>query len=250
MSRDISRVLIVDDEPLARDRLRRLIEQTDGYEVCADAENGEQALIETADHLPDIILMDIRMPTMDGLQAARQITRSDNSPAIIFCTAYDDYAVEAFQVQAIGYLMKPVRLENLQQALSQCARLNRLQQKTVAGLADSGSQPEYFVAHTYKGSRLIDIQSIHYFIADQKYVAVHHTDGETLVDATLKEIEAQFPEKLLRIHRSTLVNGRYIEALHREPDGACYVVLKSESGKLQVSRRHTQSVRRWIERQK
>ncbi|PID43760.1 MAG: DNA-binding response regulator [Proteobacteria bacterium] len=246
----MSRVLIVDDEPLARDRLRRLIEQTEGYEVCADAENGEQALVKTADFLPDIILMDIRMPTMDGLEAARQITRADDSPAIIFCTAYDDYAIEAFQVQAIGYLMKPVRLEHLQQALSQSARLNRLQRKTVDGLAENGSRPEYFVAHTYKGSQLIEIQSIQYFIADQKYVTVHHNRGETLVDSTLKEIEAQFPERLLRIHRSTLVNVGYVEALHREPDGVWHVVLKDESEKLQVSRRHVQAVKNWIEKKK
>ncbi len=241
-----SAILIVDDEPLARSRMRRLVDALPGYQVCGEAENGEQALVLTAELSPDIILMDIRMPGMDGLEAARQISLAEHSPAVIFCTAYDDYAVEAFQVQAIGYLMKPVRVEALEKALSQCARLNQLQVKAVADLGRQDVQPDYYVARTYKGTELIDIHRIRYFIADQKYVTVHHGGGETLVDDTLKEVETRFPDQLLRIHRSTLVNKTAIEALERQSDGSQCVVLQGGEIRLPVSRRHVQGVKDWM----
>src|SRR5690606_3535983 len=121
------RVLIVDDESLARERLKRLLAEVEGYVCCGEAATGTEAVAKSLRLEPDIVLMDIRMPEMDGLAAAEKIMASARPPAVIFCTAYDQYAVAAFQVQAVGYLLKPVRREALTQALAQAGRLNRAQ---------------------------------------------------------------------------------------------------------------------------
>ncbi len=101
------RVLICDDEPLARDRLRRMLEKIPATLCVGEAENGEELLEQIPQHRPDLILLDIRMPGMDGLQAASRLSESDNPPAIVFCTAYDEHAIEAFKVNAMDYLLKP-----------------------------------------------------------------------------------------------------------------------------------------------
>ena len=118
------RVMVVDDESLARDRLCRMLESETDYQVVAEATNGEQAVARAKQEVPDIILMDIRMPGVDGLQAAQQLTGMDTPPAIIFCTAYDEYAINAFDVQAVGYVLKPVRKPALLEAMSRAQRLS------------------------------------------------------------------------------------------------------------------------------
>ena len=121
------KLLIVDDEPLARARLQRLLEQQGDCEVVAQAGNGEQAVAAFNQFSPDVVLMDIRMPVMDGLQAARHLANSEQPPAVIFCTAYDDYALEAFEANAVDYLLKPVNRDKLSLALNKAQRLNRVQ---------------------------------------------------------------------------------------------------------------------------
>ena len=243
-------VLVVDDEQLARERLIRLIEALDGYTVCGEAENGEQALAEIRQKEPDIVLLDIRMPGMDGLAAAQQIANLETPPAIIFCTAYDEYAISAFKVQAIDYLLKPVRKEALEKALQQAGRLNKVQ------LSES-QKPEpkneiaspYLVAKTWKGSELIDITHIYYFMADQKYVTIHHQNGETVIDNTLKELESDYAPRFLRIHRNSLVNTDFIEALVRDSTGHYVIRLKNQAGEVKVSRRHINDVKEWLDKQ-
>ena len=120
-------VLVVDDELLARQRAMRMIESLDDYEVVGEAGNGQAALAAIADLDPDIVLLDIRMPGEDGLEAARKIAEMEEPPAIIFCTAYDEYALEAFSTLAVGYLLKPLQKDALKNALEKARRLNKLQ---------------------------------------------------------------------------------------------------------------------------
>ena len=126
------RVLIVDDEQLARDRLARMVTDFDTYEVVGEAANGVEAVRIAAETLPEVVLLDIRMPGMDGLEAARHFNEFEEPPAVIFCTAYEEHALEAFDLQAVGYLLKPVRKENLGTALAKAQRVNKAQLATLA----------------------------------------------------------------------------------------------------------------------
>ncbi len=238
-------ILIADDEPLARERLRRLVEALPGYRVCGEAADGDTALKQVATLEPDVLLLDIRMPGMDGMEAATQLEKLTNPPALIFCTAYDHYAIQAFDVRAAAYLLKPVRREALADALARTGRINRVQLKTLTDLSEDDG--EQIAVRTHRGTELIDLADIQHCEADQKYVTLHHSHGETVCDYTLKELETTYPRQLLRIHRHTLVGVRYIQALKRTPDGQNLVVLRDNRGQLPVSRRHASNVRQWLQ---
>lgn len=237
-------ILIADDEPLARERLRRLVEALPDYQVCGEAADGDSTLRLVAELAPDILLLDIRMPGMDGMAAANRLSELDNPPALIFCTAYDHYALQAFDVQACAYLLKPVRREALAEALARAGRVNRVQRQTLRQ-QDEG-EPGPLAVRTHRGTELIELTDILYCEADQKYVTIHHTDGDTVSDYTLKELEASYPRHLLRIHRNTLVGVRFIKALERSPEGQTLVSLRDHPQRLAVSRRHTSDVRQWL----
>lgn len=241
------RVLIADDEPLARERLQRLVSGLDNYEICGEAGDGHEVLQKIAETQPDIILLDIRMPGLDGLATAEQINALNNPPAIIFCTAYDQYAINAFEVQAVAYLLKPVRQENLGDALARAGRVNRVQLQALQAAGET--DPGQLAVRTHRGTELIDIGSIRFCEADQKYVSIFHDRGETVSDYTLKELEQSYPESLLRIHRNTLVGCRFIEAMTRTSEGQYVIRLKDRETRLQVSRRHASSVREWLQSQ-
>lgn len=125
------KVLICDDEALARERLARFLKDMDGYEIVGEAENGRDALTQAEATAPDIVLLDLRMPVMDGMACAERLAQLPEPPAVIFCTAYDEHALAAFQVQAVGYLLKPVRREQLTEALARATRVNRAQLEAV-----------------------------------------------------------------------------------------------------------------------
>lgn len=241
------RILIADDEPLARDRLRRLLEAQAEYQVCAEAGDGEAVLDAVARENPDIVLLDIRMPGLDGLQVAQHLANLANPPALIFCTAYDKYAIDAFNYQAIAYLLKPVRREALLEALARAGRINRVQLNTLLERSQLPAQSRPLVTRTHRGTELIDLARVLFCQADHKYVTLVHSDGETLTDLTLKELEQTYPNALLRIHRNTLVNTRHIAGLIRGPDGHTRLSLRDRPEQLDVSRRHVSSVRDWLE---
>ncbi|WP_417531556.1 LytR/AlgR family response regulator transcription factor [Marinobacter lipolyticus] len=241
----LRKVLIADDEPLARDRLRRLIQDIPGYRVCGEAVDGDSTLRQVAELAPDILLLDIRMPGTDGMDAAATINQLDHPPAIIFCTAYDHYAIKAFDVSAAAYLLKPVRREALSEALARSGQVNRVQQQTLA--ARGAEYTGQLAIKTHRGTELIDIGAILYCEADQKYVTIHHTRGEIVSDYTLKELEQCHPKSLLRIHRHTLVGVSFIQALTRDGQGHSSVVLRDGLGQLPVSRRHASAVRQWLQ---
>ena len=118
------RVLVVDDEPPARERLRSMLQETAGFELAGEAENGQRAL-ELCDTLqPDILLLDVRMPGVDGLEVARQLALLPEPPAVIFTTAFDEYALQAFESEAVAYLLKPIRAEKLQAALAKVCKVS------------------------------------------------------------------------------------------------------------------------------
>lgn len=237
------KILIADDEPLARERLARLLEALPNYQLLAEqASNGQQALDLCRQLQPDILLLDIRMPVIDGLQVAQRLSTLEQAPAVIFCTAHDEFALDAFQVNAIGYLVKPIRAEALTQALKQASRLNHNQIASLTQSSPTGAR-SHISAKTHKGIELIALQDVYYFMADQKYVTIYHSQGETLIGESLKLLEEEFDSQFCRIHRSTLVNKRYIERLLRTDDGRYELHIKNIEQPLAVSRRHLASVR-------
>lgn len=245
MTTPIQRILIADDEPLARQRIRRLLEAVPGYQVCGEATDGDDALRKVAELEPDILLLDIRMPGLDGMDTADRLSRLDKPPAVIFCTAYDHYAIQAFNVNAVAYLLKPVRKEALASALARAGKVNRVQLQALTQQRDAGF--EQLAVRTHRGTELIALNDLRYCEADQKYVTLYHSHGETVCDYTLKELELAYPQHLLRIHRHTLVGVRFIQGLRRTPDGQSQVVLKETENRLTVSRRHTAQVRLWLQ---
>ncbi len=235
---DAMTLLIVDDEPPARDRLRRLVAELPGYAIAGEAETGLQALDAVAKSRPDVVLMDIRMPGMDGLEAARHLAKLDEPPAVIFTTAYDQYAVEAFDANAIGYLLKPVRREKLAAALASAARLTRpqMQRATAAG-ARAPERRSHLAARHRDELRLIPVEDVLYFVADQKYTTVRDAHGEHLIEDSLRQLEEEFAPTFVRIHRGALVNVRHLEAIERDVDGRYQVRLRGIETRLPVSRR-------------
>lgn len=245
------KVLVCDDEQLARERLTRLVADMDGYEVVGEAANGAEAVQRLSETDADIILMDIRMPQMDGLEAARLISQNKAPPAIIFCTAYDDHAVQAFNVNAVGYLLKPVRREALAEALAKARGLNRVQLSALSDVTaandTSHKQRTHISAKTHRGIELVPVDDIRYFLADQKYVTVRSGRGEVLIDETLKELEDEFGERFVRIHRNSLVARRFIDGLEQISTGHYEVRLKDTDERLTVSRRHVSGLRRLLQ---
>ena len=244
------KVLIVDDEPLGRTRLRRLLGGLPDIKVAGEADNGHQALAAVDDLQPDVVLMDIRMPGLDGLSAARELAQRPQAPAVIFCSAYDEYAIEAFEANAIGYLLKPVNQENLAQAL---AKAQRLSQPQIARLSQSGSSRlpgaprSHLSAKSRRGIELLPFANARYFIADHKYVTVFHTGGELLLDDTLKELQDEFGPRLVRVHRNALVVIDHIQGLDRVELGQYRVRMQGLPHGPVVSRRHLPDVRRLLE---
>ena len=234
------RVLIVDDEQPARDRLRQLLDDADGYEVCGEAANGHDAITSAAN--ADIVLLDIRMPGMDGLEAARHINELDAPPAIVFTTAYDEYAIEAFDARAVGYVLKPVRRSRLQTALEQAARLST---NVIDAIREQDAR-QSICARAHGELKLIPVNDVLCFHADQKYVSVEHTGGTDLIDESLKSLEQEFADRFVRIHRNAIVAVDRIAGLEKQADGKNVVVLRDRSGDnaLVVSRRHLADVRR------
>ncbi len=240
------KILICDDEPLARDRLARFIDGMDGYTVVAQAENGADAIEQVNQHEPDIVLLDVRMPGMDGIEAAHHLSSKDEPPAIIFCTAYDEYALEAFRVDAIGYLMKPVRAVDLAEALAKASRLNKsqIQSLNTAAKQKEARRRTHISAKTHKGIELVSVDDVRYFRADHKYVTVRHTGGELLIDETLKMLEDEFGEEFIRIHRNSLVAAKYLDGMELNTPGHYQVKFKGVEDKLVVSRRHIAALRK------
>ncbi len=238
------RIVVCDDEPLARERLVRIVRES-GHEVVAQATTGAEAIIAVKTQQPDIILLDIRMPEMDGVRCAQELNKLDHPPAIIFVTAYDQYAIAALKENAIGYLLKPANKDELLEALGKAKNLNAAQLNAIRQLEDPTARPirEHIAARTHRGVELIKLKNIYYFIADQKYVKVRHKDGILLIDNTLKELEQEFGECLFRVHRNAIINLRFLDFLEAVDAGQYQVRFKGVDETLAVSRRHLPALR-------
>lgn len=235
------KVLVVDDEPLARTRLCMQLAGSDEFEVAGEASNGLQAIEMVATLQPDVVLMDIRMPGMDGLEAGRHLSALEHPPAIIFTTAYGEYALQAFDVHAVDYLLKPVREERLLKALNAARKLSRMQLQGVTQATDNSRT--HICARVRGNLKLIAVDQIYYFKADSKYVEVHYTGGEVLIEEPLKSLEDEFGERLLRIHRNALIFPFWLEGLVKNDKGHCLVCFRGIDDKLEASRRHLPRVR-------
>jgi len=235
-------IVIVDDEPLARDRLQRMLDEDTDCRVVAQAANAEQALAAVMLHDPDIVLLDIHMPGDDGLQAARQLAALDDPPAVIFCTAYDQHALDAFAVNAVDYLLKPVRKDKLQAALLKAQGLNKAQRSSLQTMSTASGRA-HISARTRRGMELIPLDRVFYFVADHKYVTAYHRDGETLIDDTLKELEEELGSHFVRVHRNCLVALKCVEAMEKNAAGNFVLRLAGTDERPQVSRRHVSALR-------
>ena len=230
------KVVIAADEPLARERLRALLAEHAGVEIVAEADNGLGALQACAEFRPDLVLLDIAMPGVDGLEAARHLTAFEPRPAVVFCTAYDEHALSAFDAAAIDYLMKPVRAERLSVALER-ARTFVAGRETQAPVPP-GRTPRTHLCARMRGSlRLIPLEDVHYLQAEEKYVVVHHARGEDLIEESLRSLEDEFNGRFVRIHRNCLVARHEITELKRVGDGRVQAVLRHGKEPLEVSRR-------------
>lgn len=245
-------VVIVDDEPLARDRLKRLTTAL-GHEVPAMAGCMEGALGAIDKHDPMVVLLDIEMPGGNGLDVAKQIATLEQPPAIIFTTAYEQYALDAFATVAAGYLLKPIKREQLEQALEKAQVLNKAQLQTVGDQQQpepesDNSTPKHITVRSHRGVDLIEIDSIRCFLADSKYITVVTTEGEFLMDGTLKQLEADFNGTFMRIHRNAMVSIPHIAGLDRAPEGHYCVRLRDVEQQPVVSRRYASKVKSMLER--
>lgn len=242
------KILVVDDEQPARERLRQLLDDFDEHEVVGEAANGEEAIQLAAETKADVVLLDIRMPGVDGIEAAHHLNRLDPPPAIVFATAYDEYAIDAFEARAVGYVLKPVRRERLASALEQAARLAAATLTEVAAAAKMEPRRKHVCSMSHGQLKLIPLEDVHFFQADQKYVCVHHAGGRDIIDDSLKSLEEEFAEDFVRIHRGAVVAVASIERLEKSPDGKHHVVLRDGSqrpgNELIISRRHLANVRR------
>jgi len=236
--------LIVDDELPARERLQRLVAELPGCSVAGVCSNGADALALVGKLKPTVVLLDIRMPGMTGIEVARHLGALENPPAIVFTTAYDEYALQAFESQAVGYLLKPVRRERLEQALKHASRLSSPQLLKLGTPAEPLAARQHVAVRLRDELKLIPVKEIRYFRADQKYVTVRHARGEDLLDESLKQLEEEFARDFVRAHRSVLVAIAHVEALERLGDEGYALRLRGETEPLVVSRRQLAELRK------
>lgn len=239
------KILIVDDEALARQQLRRLLEEANlECEIVGEAADGQEALALFDQTNADIVLLDIRMPGMDGLAVAKELSTRPISPAIIMVTAYDEHAIEAFQAQAQAYLLKPVRQEALEKAIASATKINAAQMHML-----NATKTERFVSASYRGGvKRVALGDVFYFRAENKYVVAYHEHGELVVEETLKDIEQQFPQDLIRVHRNALVSIDRLQAIEKTREGVCQVRLIGTEDRLEVSRRHASALRAYLKK--
>ena len=231
-------ILIVDDESPARDRLCRMIEEFPDYVVTGTARSGEEALEAINELQPDIVLLDISMPGMDGMTLARVMQKGGLRAAVIFCTAFQNQALEAFEAEAVDYLVKPVRAERLLQALEKAGRY----------LGDRESHhPDEYLRSTVGGKvMLTPISRVACLMAEDKYTTVIHEKGQTVIEDSLTDLERRFPDLLFRIHRNALISRKHLRGVLRDNEGRALAVLSGTDFQPEVSRRNLAALRKLL----
>ncbi len=231
-------ILIIDDEAPARDRLRRLVAAIPGCEVAGEAVSAEEALERIKELNPHVLLLDISMPGMDGMSLARVLQKGGATAGVIFCTAYQDQALEAFEQEAVDYLVKPVRAERLEKALQKARRY-------LGDVPDPVG--EHFLRSTLGGKVVLTpIHRVICLLAEDKYTTVVHEKGSTVIEDSLTDLQHRFAELFLRIHRNALVSRKHIRGLERKHDGHTQVLLSGTDYKPEVSRRNLPILRKLL----
>ncbi|TSA48485.1 MAG: DNA-binding response regulator [Nitrosomonadales bacterium] len=232
------KILIVDDEAPARNRLRELLADIPNTVLIGEAGSGKEALAIAAEEMPNVMLLDIRMPEIDGIETAEHAQKLYYPPAIIFTTAYDTHALQAFELNAVDYLLKPIRRERLSQALQ---KARALQPAQMAGLLHLRPQRTHFSISERGRILLIPVADVIFLRAELKYVTLRTHQREYLLEESLNHIEQEFPDTFLRIHRNSLVAREAISGFEKrqEAGGETHwvVLLKGITETLPISRR-------------
>jgi two-component system response regulator AlgR len=238
------KILIVDDEALARERLHDLVIELYPDVLTVEASNGLEALDKINEHRPDIVLLDIRMPGMDGLEVANHVLQMEEKPAIVFTTAYQDHALSAFDANAVDYLLKPIRKDRLQTAIERAATVSQAKLTSVNETENISAARTHLSAMIQGNLQLLAIENIYYFKADQKYVTAAWPGGELLLDESLTSLEDEFSEHFIRIHRNALIAMKHVDSLKKNTEGQHVIKVSDMPIELTVSRRHLQDVKK------
>jgi two-component system, LytTR family, response regulator AlgR len=237
-------ILIADDEAPARNRMRDLLADIENVTVVAEAKNGKEAINLALQTKPDVLLLDIRMPVMDGIEAAQHAQKLEPKPHIIFTTAYDAYAIKAFDLNAMDYLLKPIRLERLQAAIN---KAHALQPKQMAALKPLQKMRSHLSIHERGRVLLVPIETIIYLRAELKYITVRTGEREYLLEESLTNLETEFAERFIRLHRNCLVAPLFIAGYEKRKNGdgeqQWVAMLKGIPETLAISRRQQHLVR-------
>jgi two-component system, LytTR family, response regulator AlgR len=241
------RIFIVDDEPPARNRLRDLLQDCSAQlalEVVGEAGNGQEALDKLSEITADVVLLDIRMPQMDGIELAQHLNKLPKPPVIIFTTAYDAYAIKAFELHAVDYLLKPIRLKRLFEALNRAREVVPVQTEV---LRDLLSEPRKNLSIHERGKiYLIPIEQVLYLRAELKYITVRTAEREYLLEESLTDMEKEFATRFVRIHRNSLIAKDAIAGFEKggdEGESGWMVKLKGLDELLAISRRQQHIVK-------
>jgi two-component system response regulator AlgR len=230
------RVLIADDEPLARTRLEMLLRDCPGAELVGSVASASAALAALPELKPTVLLLDIGMPGVDGLALAERIARMAPPPQVVFCTAYAQHALRAYELKAADYLLKPVRIERLREALERARKLH---------IESAVARPH--LSGMVRGMRQrVPLDEVIALLADEKYVTVHHQGGTLLIEDSLRTLEQAHPERWLRLHRSCLIPRERLLGLNTLTDGRIVAQLAGSALQPEVSRRNLPTVRAWL----
>ena len=233
------RTLIIDDEPPARSRMKRLLESVPDCELVGEAGSSRKAMEMIPELEPELLLLDISMPGMDGMSLARTLQKMSDPPSVVFCTAWPDQALQAFDCDAVDYLVKPVRQDRLAAAVAKVSRL-------LGKDSDSDSEKQFLRSTVGGKTMLVAIEEVICLVAEDKYTTVFFDGGKTVINDTLVMLEQRFPDLLLRIHRNALVVTARIRGLQRISSGATLLALDGTDFQPEVSRRKLSMIRKYI----
>lgn len=242
----VPRILIADDEAPARARLRDLLDDCRAefpLVIVDEARNGREVLEIASREKVDVVLLDIRMPVVDGLEAARHLAAMAHPPGIVFTTAFDAYAIKAFEVNAIDYLLKPIRAERLLAALRKAVAAAPTREALAAA---AGRPRRHLSVHERGRIHLVPVADVLYLRAELKYLTVRTAAREFLVEESLTRLEEEFGDAFVRVHRNCLVARAAIEGFERhasEADSGWSVVIRGTGERLAVSRRQQHVVK-------
>lgn len=242
------KILIADDEAPARNRMRDLLAEIDHVAIVAEAKNGKEAIDMALETKPDLMLLDIRMPVMDGIEAAQHAQKLQPRPQVIFTTAFDVYAIKAFDLNAIDYLLKPIRQERLQAAINKAHALQPNQIAASKPLQDIFKKSRSHLSIHERGRvLLVPIETIIYLRAELKYITVRTVEREYLIEESLTHLEVEFGERFIRLHRNCLVAPSFIagfeKRLNAENEQQWVALLKGTLETVAISRRQQHLVR-------